>query len=301
MTVLQHDELRPLMFSIAYRMLGSVAEAEDIVQDAFLRMYKSELDGTAIDSPDAFATTITTRLAIDALRSARVRREHYVGQWLPEPLITSDDEPARRVETDETISTAFLVLLETLAPVERAVFLLREVFGYGYDEIAGIVEKSESNCRQILARAKRAIAERRPRFEADRQHQAELAKSFLTAANEGNMEALHQLLADDVVFVGDGGGNAPALEHPVGGPVQVARFFIGLLKQSARVGMRIEPVEANGQPALRVFSPRDEVLGVLTFGVADGQIHTMHSVINPEKLTHLGQVGDLGALLSQPS
>jgi RNA polymerase sigma factor (sigma-70 family) len=192
------------MFSIAYRMLGSVAEAEDVVQDAFLRMFKSETDGTVIDSPDAFATTITTRLAIDALRSARVRREQYVGQWLPEPLVVSDDEPARRIETDETISTAFLVLLETLAPVERAVFLLREVFGYGYDEIAGIVEKSESNCRQILARAKRAIAERRPRFDADRAHQAELSKRFLAAANEGNMDALHQLLADVISLASHG-------------------------------------------------------------------------------------------------
>jgi RNA polymerase sigma-70 factor (ECF subfamily) len=288
------------MFSIAYRMLGSVAEAEDVVQDAFLRMFKSETDGTVIDSPDAFATTITTRLAIDALRSARVRREQYVGQWLPEPLVVSDDEPARRIETDETISTAFLVLLETLAPVERAVFLLREVFGYGYDEIAGIVEKSESNCRQILARAKRAIAERRPRFDADRAHQAELSKRFLAAANEGNMDALHQLLADDVVFVGDGGGFAPAVQHPVGGRVQVARFFIGLLKQSLRTGMRVELVEANGQPAIQAFSPADEVLGVMTFGIADGQIHSMHSVINPHKLKHLGPVGDLGALLSQP-
>ncbi|WP_129669741.1 RNA polymerase sigma-70 factor [Phytoactinopolyspora endophytica] len=300
MSALQHDLLRPLMFSIAYRMLGSVAEAEDVVQDAFLRMHKSELDGLTIDSPDAFATTVTTRLAIDALRSARVRREQYVGPWLPEPLVVSDDaDPAHRLETDETVSTAFLVLLETLSPVERAVFLLREVFGYGYDEIASIVEKSEANCRQILARAKRAVDERRPRFDPDLTQQAELSRRFLAAAQEGNMAALTQLLADDVVLVGDGGGKAPAIQKPMQGAVQVMRFMHGLAKQAIRTGMRVEHVAANGMQAWQVRGAGGEILAVMTMEFEDGQIHTLHNQLNPDKLQHLGPTGDLNAILGR--
>nr|WP_246211022.1 RNA polymerase sigma-70 factor [Phytoactinopolyspora alkaliphila] len=297
---MQHDELRPLMFSIAYRMLGSVVEAEDVVQDAFLRMHKSQLEGTAIDSPDAFATTVTTRLAIDALRSARVRREQYVGPWLPEPLVASDDaDPARQVETDESVSTAFLVLLERLSPVERAVFLLREVFGYGYDEIAAVVEKSEANCRQIMARAKRAIDAGRARFDADRERHAELSQRFLAAAHDGNIEALKRLLADDVVFVADGGGRAPAIQKPISGAVQVMRFVMGLAKQATRLNMRTELVEANGLPAWRVVSAEGAVLAVMTIEIGDGRIRALHNQLNPDKLGHLGTTGDLNALLGR--
>ncbi|WP_166346827.1 RNA polymerase sigma-70 factor [Phytoactinopolyspora limicola] len=293
---LQHDKLRPLMFSIAYRMLGSVAEAEDVVQEAFLRMHKSTVDGKRIESAEAFATTITTRLAIDALRSARVRRELYVGPWLPEPLLTSDDDPAHRLETDETVTTAFLILLESLSPVERAVFLLREVFGYTYEDIAEVVEKSVANCRQIMARARRAVTERQPRFEADRTHQVELSQRFLAAASGGDMTALHQLLTDDVEFVGDGGGRVPALGRPITGPTQVGRFVLGLLRQARRTDMRIELAEANGLAAWQAFAPDGGVLGVLTLATTGDRIGAFYNVINPDKLRHIGPVGDLVAL-----
>ncbi|NED98857.1 RNA polymerase sigma-70 factor [Phytoactinopolyspora halotolerans] len=300
MSALQYDTLRPLMFSIAYRMLGSVAEAEDVVQEAFLRMHKSELDGVAVDSPDAFATTVTTRLAIDALRSARVRREQYVGQWLPEPLMISDDaDPAHRLEADETVSTAFLVLLESLSPLERAVFVLREAFGYEYADIAEIVEKSPANCRQILTRARRAIDERRPRFDPDLSRQAELSRGFLAAAQDGDMDALTRLLADDVVFVGDGGGKVPALAQPVRGPIQVARFLGGLLKQARRTAMRIDTDSANGMPAWRVHASDGALLAVMTMEIADGRIRALHNQMNPDKLHHLGTVGDLNTILGR--
>jgi RNA polymerase sigma factor (sigma-70 family) len=270
------------------------------VQDAFLRMHKSQLDGTAIESPDAFATTVTTRLAIDALRSARVRREQYVGPWLPEPLVISDDEdPARQVEADESVSTAFLVLLERLSPVERAVFVLREVFGYGYDEIAAVVDKNEANCRQIMARARRAIHAGRPRFDADRQRQAELSQRFLSAAHDGDLDALEQLLAEDVVFVADGGGRAPAIQKPIHGVVQVMRFLLGLTKQAVRREMRIDLIEANGLPAWRVHSADGALLAVMTMQIADGRIRALHNQLNPDKLGHLGTPGDLNALLGR--
>lgn len=288
------------MFSIAYRMLGSVAEAEDVVQDALLRMHQAETDGTSFASPDAFATTVATRLAIDTLRSARVRRELYVGPWLPEPLARSEDtDPARRIQTDETVSTAFLVLLETLSPTERAVFILREVFGYGYAEVAEIVERNEANCRQILARAKRALDQGRPRYEADRTHQEELSRRFLAAANDGDMAALTSLLADDVVFVGDGGGKAPAIRQPIHGAPQVARFMAGLARQAARINVRVDLEEANGVPALYARSADGAVLSVLTIEFSGGHIHALHNQLNPDKLRHLGPVGDLAALLAR--
>lgn len=290
-----HDDLRPLMFSVAYRMLGSVSEAEDVVQEAFLRMHRTT---TRADNPEAYATTVTTRLAIDALRSARLRRESYVGSWLPEPLLATDDDPARLVEQTETLSTAFLVVLETLSPVERAVFLLREVFGYGYDEIAAVVEKSEANCRQILARARKHIDDRRPRFDPSREHRDELARTFLAAMNDGDVAALERLLADDVVFHGDGGGKTAAVRKPLVGALQVARFLAGLGRTGVAMGLRVEPVTVNGQPGARV-SGDDGVLGVLSLTIADGRITGVHNQINPDKLRHLGPVGDLNAHLRE--
>ncbi|SDU41799.1 RNA polymerase sigma-70 factor [Jiangella alkaliphila] len=294
-----HDDLRPLMFSVAYRMLGSVSEAEDVVQEAFLRMHRAAESGTRADNPEAYATTVTTRLAIDALRSARYRREQYVGEWLPEPLLVSDDDPARRVEETETLSTAFLVVLETLTPVERAVFLLREVFGYGYDEIATIVERSEANCRQLLTRARKHIEERRPRFEASRDRRDALARTFFAALNGGDVAALEHLLAEDAVFHGDGGGKTAAVRRPLTGGLQVARFLANLGRTGVQLGTVLEPVTVNGQPGARVCDAAGAVLGVLSLTIADGRVIGVHNQINPDKLQHLGPVGDLNALLDR--
>lgn len=287
-----HDSLRPLMFSIAYRMLGSVAEAEDVVQDAFVRMHTAASTGTQIESPEAFATTVTTRLAIDALRSARVRRERYVGPWLPEPWLTSGDEPAMRAETADTLSSAFLVVLETLSPLERAVFLLREVFQYDYEQIARIVERSETNCRQLMTRARRSVEERRPRFEPSREQRDRLAEEFLRACRTGDIDELERLLADDVMFHGDGGGQAPARRVPVTGSLQVARFLAGLVRYGDRLTVRYEFVHVNGAPGIAVHTD-DGVVGVMSLIVADNRIQALHNVINPDKLQHLGPVGDI--------
>jgi RNA polymerase sigma-70 factor (ECF subfamily) len=302
-----HDELRPLMFSIAYRMLGSVTEAEDVVQEAFLRMHRGGRGGEAVDNLDAYATTITTRLAIDALRSARVRRERYVGPWLPEPLViaagtsgSADDDPARRIELDETVSTAFLVLLEALTPVERAVFVLREVLDYSYDEIATIVDKSPANCRQILTRAKKRVDDARPRFDVAREDRERLAGQFLAAVAGGDLAGLERLLADDVVFAGDGGGRAPAILKPMVGSLGVARFLLGLIRQGQRFDIGLDLVEVGGHPALRTRAVDGALLGVMSIDVADGRIVRLHNVVNPDKLGHLGPVGDLFAFRGDP-
>ncbi len=291
-----HDELRPLMFSIAYRMLGSVVEAEDVVQEAFLRLHRSSEVGVA--NLEAYATTVTTRLAIDTLRSARIRRERYVGPWLPEPIVDSADaDPAHRVELDETVSTAFLVVLEALSPVERAVFVLREVIGYEYAEIAAVVDKSEANCRQIFARAKKRITVGKPRFEASREDRDRLTAEFLAAMRDGDLSGLERLLAEDVVFVGDGGGRAPAIQTPMTGAAAVARFLIGLTRRGERLGVLLDVVRANGQPALRTRAADGALLGVMTVEVHADRIVGLHNVLNPDKLRHLGPVGDLNALL----
>lgn len=285
------------MFSNAYRMLGSVAEAEDIVQDAFLRMHQSIRGGTEIDSPEAFATTVTTRLAIDALRSARRRREQYIGPWLPEPLVADDTDPARLIEMDETVSIAFLVVLERLSPVERAVFLPREVFAYDYADIAGVVDKTAANCRQILTRARHRIDQQRPRFDPSPEERTRLAVRFFDAVREGDVAGLEHLLAQDVVFYGDGGGKAPAIRHPMYGSLQVARFLVGLGCQGTRIGGGLDQVQANGHPAARFLSATGEVLAVLTLDIVDGHIAAVRNQINPDKLAHLGIVGDLTAVI----
>ena len=283
-----HDELRPLMFSIAYRMLGSVTEAEDVVQEAFARLVGPAAPQAR--SPEALASTVTTRLAIDHLRSARVRRERYVGAWLPEPLITTDElaDPAHRIEVDETVSMAFLVLLENLTPVERAVFLLRDVFDYDYAQVAEIVGKSETNCRQILSRARQRIEERRPRFEASRDRRDELARQFLAACETGDTTALERLLASDVVFYGDGGGKIAAVAQPVLGGLRVARFMLAIARQVAAAGGRFEPVEVNGQPGARLIDGEGRLGAVLELTIADGRIRELRNILNPDKLGHLG-------------
>jgi RNA polymerase sigma-70 factor (ECF subfamily) len=293
-----YQDLRPLLFSIAYRMVGSVGEAEDIVQEAFLRFHRTGSEQVA--SPRAYLSTVTTRLAIDHLRSARVRRERYMGEWLPEPLVTAEDDsadPARHAETADSLSMAFLVLLERLSPVERAVFLLREVFGYDYEEIAGVIDRREDNARQIAARARRHVQAGRTRFEASRQQRDELAKRFLAAFEEGDTEGLVGMLAEDVVMYGDGGGNAPALSQPVHGAVRVARLLAGLARQASQAHLHVRPVAVNGQPGAIVTDPEDRVVGVVSLDIVDGLVQTVRSVVNPDKLRHLGPVTDWSQVL----
>src|SRR6516225_4924578 len=243
-----YAEFRPLMFSIAYRMTGSISDAEDIVQEAFLRLTRVLRDGTRIDSPKAYLATATTRLAISHLRSARVRRESYVGAWLPEPLLAdapvgskAEPDPAERAEMSDSLSMAFLVLLESLTPTERAVFLLHEVFGYDYQEIAEITGKSEPNCRQIFARARHHIHEGKPRFEASREQRDEVARRFFDAVSGCDLSRLLDLLAPDVAVIGDGGGKGRALREPMHGPQRVARFLRGLYRRAEKEGTYFVP------------------------------------------------------------
>jgi RNA polymerase sigma-70 factor (ECF subfamily) len=286
-------EYRPLMFSIAYRMTGSVSDAEDIVQEAFLRLTRSLLDGTEVEFPKAFAATVTTRLAITHQTSARVRRESYVGAWLPEPLIVDDNDPADHAEMADSLSMAFLVMLETLTPTERAVFLLHEVFAYGYGEIAGIVGKSEANCRQILTRARRRIDEGgRPRFEASREQSEQVAQRFFAAVGGGDLDSLLELLAPDATMTGDGGGKALALGSTLTSGERIARFLLGLLRRFGSAGT-MEVTRVNGQPGAIGYDAEHRVVTVFALDIADGKVQAIRSIVNPDKLGHLGPVSDL--------
>ena len=292
-----YASLRPLLFSIAYRMLSSVSEAEDVVQEAFLRYERALAEGAAIESPKAFLSAVVTRLSIDQLRSARARRETYVGEWLPEPLVTSDDDLAAHAEEADSLSMAFLLLLERLSPVERAVFLLHDVFGYGYDEVAAIVGKSEANCRQLASRARRHIESGKPRFEASRKERDELAARFLAAVTDGDLDSLVETLAADVVVYGDGGGKAPQWTAPIVGVERVARLFAGIGRQMRELGIRVEPRRVNGQPGAIFLDPEGRLTNVWSLDVVDGAVQTVRSVINPDKLQHLGPVADVRAIL----
>jgi RNA polymerase sigma-70 factor (ECF subfamily) len=293
------DELRPAAFAIAYRMLGSVTEAEDVVQEALMTLHRSLEDGERIESPRAFVATVTTRLAIDDLRSARVRRVRYVGEWLPEPVLTGDpDDPASQVEMADSISVAMLVLLESLSPEQRAAFLLRDVFDYGYDEIAAILGRSEDNVRQLAHRARRRLEERRPRFESSREQRDELARRFFAAANDGDLAGLEALLAEDVVLTGDGGGKVPALARQLIGRARVARALMTWLKLGARIpGALLRPVEVNGSPGALLLDREERLIAVWSLEFAGGRIQRLNSIVNPDKLRHLGPLADVRALL----
>jgi RNA polymerase sigma-70 factor (ECF subfamily) len=282
-------ELRPLLFSIAYRMLGSASDAEDIVQEAFLRFHRETAAGTQVESPKSYLSAVTTRLCIDHLRSARVRRESYVGTWLPEPLLTDEVSDAERhAETADSLSMGFLVLLESLTPVERAVFLLREVFEYDYDEIASVVGKTEENCRQIAVRARRQVQAGKPRFEASKAEREELARRFFQAAGEGDFESLVGMLAADVVAYADGGGKATAFPRPVHGRDKVLRLLQGGAARGERLSVAgIRLAEINGQPGAMFLDPDGVPVAALSLDIADGLIQTLHAVSNPEKLAHL--------------
>ena len=303
MTAEDFDALRPPAFAIAYRMLGSVSEAEDVVQEGLLRLHRARAGGERIESPRAYLSTVISRLSLDHLRSARVRRETYVGEWLPEPLMASAaDDPARKAEIADSLSLAFLVLLESLSPEQRAAFLLREVFDEPYDRIAEIVGTSEQNARQLAARARRHVEERRPRFEASREQREELATRFFAAAEDGDLEGLEELLTHDVVFRGDGGGKAPAAARAVHGRAKVARMLIAGLRVLARSGgITTRREELNGQPGVLFLDREERLLGVMILDAAEGQIQGVSAIVNPDKLRHLGPVGDVRAVLRKRS
>ncbi|MFE5555271.1 RNA polymerase sigma-70 factor [Streptomyces sp. NPDC056544] len=290
----EFEDLRSLLFSIAYRILGSVSEAEDAVQETWLRF---DASATRPASTKAFLSTTVTRLSIDVLRSARVRREEYVGPWFPEPLL--DDpytDPARSVELADSVSMAALLLLERLSPLERSVFVLQEVFAFGFDEVATAVGRSEAACRQLLVRARQHMAAGQPRFQADREERRELATRFLDAMKDGDVGGLQQLLAADVQLVGDGGGKAPQLARAVTGAENVARLLASVFPRLLRIGVTSEPHDVNGEPGAIVRTPDGKVLHVLAFEMLDGRIRTIRSVVNPDKLAHLGPVADAWAI-----
>jgi RNA polymerase sigma-70 factor (TIGR02957 family) len=293
------DELRPVAFAIAYRMLGSVSEAEDVVQEALLRVHQALDAGEQIASPHAFVATVTTRLAINELRSARARREQYVGEWLPEPIITDGhDDPARQAEMADSLSLAMLVLLERLTPEQRAVLLLRDVFDYGYREIAQVVGKREDSVRQLATRARRHVEQRRPRFQTTREQRDELARRFFQAAEQGDLSALEALLAHDVQLTGDGGGKVPALAHTLRGRSRVARTLAGWFRPTARaVGVSSRAVHVNGGPAALYLDAEQRLIAVMALDIAGRQITSINAIVNPDKLTHLGPVGDFTSLL----
>jgi RNA polymerase sigma-70 factor (TIGR02957 family) len=299
-----HDELlrelRPAAFAIAYRMLGSVAEAEDIVQEALLRLHRALDRGERLESPRAYVATVATRLAIDQLRSARARRETYAGEWLPEPLVTdAADDPARHAEMADSLSLAMLVLLESLSPEQRAALLLRDVFDYGYPEIAAIVGKSEENVRQLATRARRQIEHRRPRFHTTREQRDELAQRFFAAAEQGDLAGLEALLAHDVLLTGDGGGKVPALARSLRGRNRVARTLLNWVRIGTRIpGVSLRPVDVNGGPGALLLDAEQRLIGVWALEVARGEIQGISAIVNPDKLAHLGPVADMALLLA---
>jgi RNA polymerase sigma-70 factor (ECF subfamily) len=294
------DELRPVSFAIAYRMLGSVSEAEDVVQEALLRVHQAVDAGEQLDSPRAYVSTVTTRLSINELRSARARRERYVGEWLPEPVVTDgEDDPGRHAEMADSLSLAMLVLLESLSPEQRAVLLLHDVFDYGYPQIAAIVGKSEDNVRQLASRARRHVEQGRPRFQTTREQRDELARRFFQATEQGDLAGLESLLADDVQLTGDGGGKAPALARTLRGRSSVARMLMDWLSPGTRLpGIRLRPTEVNGGPGVLVFDDRQRLVGVTALEITDGEIKAIRSISNPDKLGHLGPVGNLGWVIN---
>lgn len=278
-TVEGFEQLRPYLFSIAYRMMGSVSEAEDIVQEAFLRWQRAPQD---VSSPKAFLSKVVTRLCLDELGSARARRESYVGPWLPEPLLGEIPDVSEGAERVESLSIAFLVVLESLSPLERAVFLLRDVFDYDYAEIADFVDRSEDACRQIAHRAKQHLAARRPRFATTREQRDEITSRFLQACAMGDLESLRELLSHDITLWSDGGGKVRAARRPIHGQDKVARFVLGILKKApADATTQIVPV--NGQAGVLVYD-EDGLASLLTLDVGEGAVQGIHIIANPDKL-----------------
>jgi RNA polymerase sigma-70 factor, ECF subfamily len=297
-THVAYRQYRGLVFSIAYQMLGTVSDAEDVVQEAFLRFHRTAAS-TGVDSPRAFLATVATRLSIDVLRSARVQRDRYVGTWLPEPLPTDAPDVSERVELADSLSYALLVVLEALGPVERAVFLLREVFDYDFETIADMVDKTPANCRQLASRARRHVRERNRRFDPPRQQRDELVRRFFAACEHGDIGTLVEMLAADAVFVGDGGGQAPkgaAVLRPVNGRDNVVRLLAAFGGMTA-VGLSIQPRHINGELGALLVDDHGRCAAAFTVDIAENRIQTVRSVVNPQKLWHLGPLADLDTFL----
>ena len=301
MSAEEFEELRPLLFSIAYRILGSVSEAEDAVQETWLRYDASTTPPISLKS---FLSAVVTRVSIDVLRSARVRREAYVGHWLPEPLLTDAEpavypDPEHAAELADSLSMAALLLLERLSPEQRAVFVLHDVFGFRFGEIADVIGRSEAACRQLGSRARRLMEDGRPRFDVDRRERDELAARFFDALTAGDVDALQDLLAANVEVYGDGGGKAPQWMRVVVGADNAARVFGGLGRRFAGSGLQVDQREVNGQPGAVLRDASGRVINVLALDVLDGRIQVVRSVINPDKLRHIGPVADAWALMRE--
>jgi RNA polymerase sigma-70 factor (ECF subfamily) len=289
----EFEQLRPLLSAIAYRILGSVSEAEDAVQETWLRY---ETSPTEPRSTKAFLSAVVTRISIDVLRSARVRREEYVGPWFPEPLLTDPyQDPERSAELADSVSMAALVLLERLSPLERAVFVLREVFGFSFPEVVSAVGRSEAACRQLAVRARRHMDAGRPRFEADRREREELAARFFDALRDGDLGGLRELLAADASLVGDSGGKAPQLARAVFGAEKVARVLASFFPRLTRIGVTLEPHEVNVQPGAILRDRDGKILNTWALDILDGRIQAIRTVTNPDKLGHVGPVADAWA------
>ncbi len=285
----EFESYRPLLFSIAYRMLGSASDAEDVIQDSWVR--SADAQPSDLRSTKAWLTTVVTRLCLDRLKSARAAREVYVGPWLPEPVLTSSEErPDAMLRRDESVTLAFLVLLETLSAEERAVFLLKEVFDYSHDEIAGMLEMTAANARQILHRARARVAERRPRFTGDPEAKRAMAKRFVVALTAGDPAALTGLLAEDVGFWGDGGGKVAASRRPLSGRDAVLNLLLGIIRVAAAQGVlpdiSVNVIDANFEPAL-AFRVRGQLDSIYALEIRDGAIQGIRAIRNPDKLAFI--------------
>lgn len=291
MSVETFEEYRPLLLSLAYRLMGTMMDAEDIVQEAFLRYQRAASE--QIQSPRAYLSTIVTRLCLNQLTSARQKRESYTGPWLPEPVLTGSDisplEPADKVSQLDSLSMAFMVLLEQLSPAERAVFILRAVFDYEYVEIGEMLDKSPAACRQLYSRSRRHLRDRRPRFESRPEEHARLLSNFMRSVSDGDLDPLTQLLAADVTVWTDGGGKTFAALRPIQGRAQAARFLIGSRRFLADGQQSVSLVEVNGRPSVVVQVDGRVVLWI-DAELGDGGIQTLYVIANPDKLQHLNRV-----------
>jgi RNA polymerase sigma-70 factor (ECF subfamily) len=292
----EFEAMRPLLFSISYRILGSVTEAEDAVQETWLRFATSATEPRSLRS---FLSATVTRISIDVLRSARARRENYIGPWVPEPLAEDPyEDPERAAELADSVSMTALLLLERLTPLERAVFVLREVFGFDYPDIASAVDRTESACRQLVVRARRHMHAGKPRFEADRHKRLELAERFFDALKDGDVDRLRELLTADVVMLGDGGGSQGTGGGAIGAE-KGARVLAAMMPPLTEIGVVLEQCELNGQPGAVLRGPDGAIYSAWTLDIADGLIQAIRSINNPDKLRHLGPVGDLRALIKR--
>lgn len=283
------EQHRPYLFRLAYGMLGRIAPAEDAVQETFIRWQKQDID--EIKSPKAFLSTIVSRICLDEIKSARNRREQYIGPNLPEPFLAAESEtPEEKMELAESLSMAMLVVLDRLTPVQRAVFILREIFDYDYASVAEMIDKSESHCRKIAQRARDQIHENKPRFDSNAPKQHKLVTTFIDAVQDGDLSEIESMLAEEAILYSDGGGKVTAARKPIYGSVKIAKFLVGIQKQvSEDTEWRFEFKEVNGEPGMLIWF-EDKVYNVWSFHIEIDKIQSIYVVLNPEKLKHLKRV-----------